>query len=191
MAIGRKRCSLLGSAKSHAIQVAAGNVLPISHQADIPLVGHAFEARIYAENPRNGFLPDGGTMSYLETPEPTCTFAFPFTAAIPSRDSVAGNAFAPNYTDATGVSPSLRLEQGFTQGDQIGVFYDPMIAKLIVHGRDRTDALRALRKALDQYRVVGFETNVPFLRTLAGDESFIEADVETGFIKVCKRIASL
>jgi 3-methylcrotonyl-CoA carboxylase alpha subunit len=59
-----------------------------------------------------------------------------------------------------------------------------MIAKLVVHGRDRTEALRMLRKGLDEYRVVGVATNVEFLRALAGNESFIEGDVETGFIPV-------
>jgi 3-methylcrotonyl-CoA carboxylase alpha subunit len=59
-----------------------------------------------------------------------------------------------------------------------------MIAKLVVHGRDRTEALRMLRKGLDEYRVVGVATNVEFLRALAGNESFIEGNVETGFIPV-------
>jgi 3-methylcrotonyl-CoA carboxylase alpha subunit len=64
------------------------------------------------------------------------------------------------------------------------VFYDPMIAKLVVHGRDRTEALRMLRKALEEYKVVGVSTNVEFLKTLAGNSSFIEGEVETGFISV-------
>lgn len=80
--------------------------------------------------------------------------------------------------------PSLRLEQGFAQGSQIGVFYDPMIAKLIAHGRDRTEALRVLRKALEEYKVVGVSTNVEFLRSLAGNSNFIQGEVETGFIPV-------
>jgi len=83
------------------------------------------------------------------------------------------------------MAPSLRLEQGFTQGSQIGVFYDPMIAKLVVHGRDRTEALRMLRKALEEYKVVGVATNIEFLRTLAGNEAFIDGEIETGFILVC------
>ena len=82
------------------------------------------------------------------------------------------------------IEPSVRLEQGFGQGSQIGVFYDPMIAKLVVHGRDRTEALRVLRKALDEYKVVGVSTNVEFLRTLAGNEAFVQGVVETGFIPV-------
>ncbi len=80
------------------------------------------------------------------------------------------------------LAPSLRLEQGFEQGAQIGMFYDPMIAKLVVHGRDRTEALRKLRTALEEYKVVGVSTNIEFLRTLAGHDAFIRAEVETGFI---------
>ena len=59
-----------------------------------------------------------------------------------------------------------------------------MIAKLIAHGRDRNEALRILRRALEEYKVVGVSTNIEFLRTLAGNEAFIQGDVETGFIKV-------
>lgn len=60
-----------------------------------------------------------------------------------------------------------------------------MIAKLVVHGRDRTEALRMLRKALEEYKVVGVSTNIEFLRMLAGNDAFIEGEVETGFIPVC------
>ena len=59
-----------------------------------------------------------------------------------------------------------------------------MIAKVVVHGKDRTEALRILREALDEYHVVGVSTNVEFLRTLAGNSSFINAELETGFIPV-------
>jgi acetyl/propionyl-CoA carboxylase alpha subunit len=147
-------------------QVAAGNPLPLS-QSEIPMVGHAFEARIYAENPRNDFLPDSGRLLYLSAPTPTHVFAPPAAAA--SRS----------------VAPAVRVEQGFGTGAQIGVFYDPMIAKLVVHGADRTEALRALRVALEEYQIVGVTTNIPFLRALASHPAFIEAQVETGFIPVC------
>ena len=147
----------------------------------IPLVGHAFEARIYAENPRNNFLPDSGSLHFLSTPTPTHTFA-PSFAHLPSLGSQPD--LRPIHRTDLALSPSLRLEQGFTQGSQIGVFYDPMIAKLVVHGRDRTEALRVLRRALEEYKVVGVSTNVDFLRTLAGNKAFIEGDVETGFIQV-------
>ncbi|KIY73336.1 hypothetical protein CYLTODRAFT_386910 [Cylindrobasidium torrendii FP15055 ss-10] len=145
------------------LEVAAGNALPLE-QSSIPMIGHAFEARIYAENPRNQFLPDSGQLLYLSTPPPTHTFA-------------------PTYSSGEDIQPSLRIEQGFEQGAQIGVFYDPMIAKVVTHGRDRTEALRVLRKALEQYHVVGLSTNVEFLKTLAGNQAFIDRELETGFIK--------
>ncbi|KAG1886179.1 carbamoyl-phosphate synthase L chain, ATP binding domain-containing protein [Suillus subluteus] len=164
------------------LEVAAGNPLPLS-QAQIPLVGHAFEARIYAENPRNDFLPDSGPLLYLDTPTPTHVFAPPIPS-LPHNDSCSELDSVKRSPDtSTHVAPSMRLEQGFTQGAQIGVFYDPMIAKLVVHARDRTSALRALRRALEEYKVVGVSTNVEFLRMLAGNGAFINGEVETGFIK--------
>ncbi|KAH9159765.1 hypothetical protein EDB89DRAFT_2083090 [Lactarius sanguifluus] len=143
------------------LEVAAGNPLPLS-QSEIPMVGHAFEARIYAENPRNDFLPDSGRLVHLSTPVPTHVFAPPVSTL--------------------SATPSVRVEQGFGTGAQIGVFYDPMIAKLVVHGADRTEALRALRVALEKYQVVGVSTNIAFLRALAGHPAFIAAEVDTGFI---------
>jgi 3-methylcrotonyl-CoA carboxylase alpha subunit len=167
-----------------SLQVAAGNTLPLT-QASIPLVGHAFEARIYAENPRNNFLPDSGPLLYLSTPTPTHIFA-PEFSPISKAPGTSSSDLTPSLSshDSTLIHPSLRIEQGFTQGSQIGVFYDPMIAKVVVHGKDRTEALRMLRKALDEYHVVGVSTNVEFLRTLAGNERFINEELETGFIPV-------
>ena len=165
------------------LEVAAGNPIPRS-QESIPLVGHSFEARIYAENPRNNFLPDSGTLLYLSTPPPTDIFAREFAERAPLSSSDLAEVLAVTPDTEQRFSPSLRIEQGFTQGAQIGVYYDPMIAKVVVHGRDRTEALRMLRKALDEYHVVGVSTNVEFLRTLAGNPAFIAAEVETGFIPV-------
>lgn len=108
--------------------------------------------RIYAENPRNNFMPDVGPLLYLSTPSP---------------------------------NENLRLEEGFKEGSNVEVFYDPMISKLVAHGRDRTEALRVLGKALEEYHVVGVSTNIEFLRSLAANEHFINGDVETGFIPVC------
>ncbi|OCH90560.1 hypothetical protein OBBRIDRAFT_812673 [Obba rivulosa] len=164
------------------LEVAAGNPLPLPQTA-IPLVGHAFEARIYAENPRNNFLPDSGQLLYLSTPVPTHIFAPPLSIqAQPQNGVSADSLFTPLRDLSVKVVPSVRLEQGFEQGAQIGVFYDPMIAKLVVHGNDRTEALRRLRGALEEYKVVGVSTNVEFLRTLAGNQAFIDGEVETGFI---------
>jgi acetyl/propionyl-CoA carboxylase alpha subunit len=106
----------------------------------------------------------------------------PATASLSAPDLEAeATRIVPSVSS---LPPSIRLEQGFLQGSQIGVFYDPMIAKLVVHGRDRTEALRVLRGALEEYHVVGLSTNIEFLRSLAGNEAFVEGDVETGFIKV-------
>ncbi|KAG6879320.1 hypothetical protein C0992_003537 [Termitomyces sp. T32_za158] len=162
------------------LQVAAGNPLPLT-QGSIPLIGHAFEARIYAENPRNNFLPDSGSLLYLSMPSPTHVFA-PEYPPIPARPPTFNLQPSLNSHDSMTINPSLRIEQGFLRGSQIGVFYDPMIAKVVVHGKDRTEALRMLRKALSEYRVVGVSTNVEFLQTLAGNPSFVNAELETGFI---------
>lgn len=149
------------------------------------MVGHAFEARIYAENPRNNFLPDSGSLLYLSTPTPTHTFAPKYPPSKSFTSACGPDLVPPDSSDAVlQVIPSLRIEQGFTPGASIGVFYDPMIAKVVVHGRDRTEALRLLRKALDEYHVVGVSTNVEFLKNLAGNQSFIDGEVETGFISV-------
>ncbi|KAL1412689.1 hypothetical protein Q8F55_000436 [Vanrija albida] len=129
------------------LSVAAGNELPLS-QADVPCIGHAFEARIYAERPEANFLPDAGRLIHTAAP----------------RD-------APH-----------RLDTGFREGDDVSSYYDPMIAKLIVHGRDRTEALALLRSALDQYQVVGPSTNVEFLRSVASHPDFVAGPVETNFI---------
>lgn len=159
------------------LEVASGNPLPLA-QSEIPRVGHAFEARcveilgswtltrthpenvdfcrIYAENPRNNFLPDVGPLLYLSTPP---------------------------------AAPNLRIEEGFAQGSNIEVFYDPMISKLVAHGRDRTEALRVLGKALEEFHIVGVSTNIEFLRSLAANQHFIDAEVETGFIAVCSMLS--
>jgi 3-methylcrotonyl-CoA carboxylase alpha subunit len=88
------------------------------------------------------------------------------------------------YLSTPSPSASLRLEEGFKQGSNIEVYYDPLISKLVAHGRDRTEALRVLGKALEEYHVVGVSTNIEFLRTLAGHHAFIAGEVETSFIEV-------
>ncbi|KAI7821468.1 carbamoyl-phosphate synthase L chain, ATP binding domain-containing protein [Kickxella alabastrina] len=131
------------------LEVAAGNRLP-QLQDEIQCTGHAFEARIYAENTDTGFLPDTGRLVHLRAPAE---------------------------------SPDVRVETGVRAGDTISVHYDPMIAKLVVRGSDRREALRVLRKALAEYEVVGVHTNLGFLRRLAASPDFAAGDVETGFIE--------
>ncbi len=130
------------------LRVAAGQSLPLS-QDQLQINGHAFEARIYAEDPDNDFLPVTGTLSYLQPPEE---------------------------------NPNVRVDTGVLQGDEVSVYYDPMIAKLIVWDEDRNRALSRLTQALSEYRISGMTTNVEFLYNLANSEPFRKADLDTGFI---------
>jgi len=77
----------------------------------------------------------------------------------------------------------MRIETGVIQGDEVSVFYDPMIAKLVIWEKDRNSAIKSLKNALDQYKVVGPNTNVQFLKDLITHRAFIAGDVETGFIQ--------
>lgn len=131
------------------LRVAAGQDLPLT-QDQLQINGHSFEARIYAEDPGNDFLPVTGTLSYLQPPEE---------------------------------SPHVRVDTGVLQGDEVSVFYDPMIAKLIVWDENRDRALSRLAEALSQYRISGMTTNIEFLYNLATAEPFRKADLDTGFIE--------
>ena len=132
------------------LRVASGEALP-RRQADIRLSGHAFEARIYAEDPARGFLPATGTLHHLRFPE-------------------------------TIQEAALRVETGVRQGDAVSPFYDPMIAKLVVHADDRPAALAALSDALARTEIAGSTVNTAFLAALAADEDFAAGDVDTGLI---------
>jgi 3-methylcrotonyl-CoA carboxylase alpha subunit len=81
-------------------------------------------------------------------------------------------------------SSVVRIETGVHQGDLVSVHYDPMISKLVVWGKNRTEALRIFRKALGDFQVVGPHTNIEFLKVLSSHKSFIDGDVDTGFIQV-------
>jgi 3-methylcrotonyl-CoA carboxylase alpha subunit len=129
--------------------VAAGEPLPLA-QDEIPIHGHAFEARVYAEDPDNDFLPVTGTLGYLQPPEE---------------------------------STHVRVDTGVRQGDEISVYYDPMIAKLIVWDETRERALHRLAAALAEYRIGGTVTNLDFLYNLATSRPFMEAELDTGFIE--------
>ena len=135
------------------LRVAAGEPLP-KLQHELTINGHAIEARIYAENPEKGFLPSTGKLDYVHMPE-----AVQFTLG------------------------ALRIDAGVTQGDVISPFYDPMIAKLIVHGKDRAEALTRMAQALAACQVVGPATNVAFLGRLIASEPFAGADLDTGLIE--------
>ena len=132
------------------LRVAAGEALPL-RQDQVAISGHAFEARIYAEDPQRDFLPAAGRLARFDLPDPR---------------------------------PWLRVDAGLEAGDGVAVDYDPMIAKLVVHGPDRAVALRRLGEALSGLRIGGATTNLDFLRRVARDPAFAEAgdELDTGFI---------
>jgi len=142
------------------LRVACGEPLPLS-QAELAIHGHALEARIYAENPDNNFLPSIGTLRHLRMPE-AVSFSLGENPAHP----------AP-----------VRIDSGVRAGDAISPFYDPMIAKLIVWGRDREEALALMASALTHYQVVGLTTNIAFLKRLVESAPFASADLDTGLIE--------
>ncbi|MFC4522761.1 acetyl/propionyl/methylcrotonyl-CoA carboxylase subunit alpha [Cupriavidus pinatubonensis] len=142
------------------LRVAAGEPLPLK-QEQLHIHGHALEARIYAENPDKQFLPSTGTLRFLRTP-PAVQFMR------------GGDAHGP---------AGVRIDAGVREGDTISPYYDPMIAKLIVWGKDRDEALARMRQALAAYHVVGLSTNVAFLQRLVKSEAFRTADLDTGLIE--------
>jgi 3-methylcrotonyl-CoA carboxylase alpha subunit len=135
------------------LRVAAGEPLPMQQQ-DLHIDGHAIEARIYAENPEKGFLPSTGSLLHLRLP-----------------DAVA---FAHG---------EVRIDSAVRQGDAITPHYDPMIAKLIVHGDDRSQALSRMQQALQAIEIVGPATNVAFLSRLIATPAFTDAELDTGLIE--------
>jgi propionyl-CoA carboxylase alpha chain len=144
------------------IRVAAGETLP-SHMigAPMPIRGHAFESRVYAEDPFRGFLPSTGRLSRYIEPQ---TFA--------DRD--------PYLSPANNM---IRADSGIVQGSEISMYYDPMICKLITHAGNREDALDKMRAALDAYVVRGLGHNISFLRALCAHPRFMVGDMSTAFIK--------
>ncbi|MES2928363.1 MAG: acetyl/propionyl/methylcrotonyl-CoA carboxylase subunit alpha [Pseudomonadota bacterium] len=134
------------------LRVASGEPLPLQQQ-DLRITGHAIEARICAENPDNNFLPATGALNVYALPE-CVTF---------ERGAV-------------------RVDSGVRQGDAISPFYDSMVAKLIVHGDTRAQALARLDEALAQTHIVGLATNVQFLRRVARTEAFASAKLDTALI---------
>ncbi len=127
------------------LRVAAGEALPC-RQDELSLTGHAFEARLYAEDVPKGFLPATGTLTHLE------------------------------------FSETARADSGVRSGDEISPWYDPMIAKITVHGATRDIALRKLADALAKTQVAGTVTNLAFLGALANHTGFASGEVDTGLI---------
>ncbi|MBK9134828.1 MAG: acetyl-CoA carboxylase biotin carboxylase subunit [Betaproteobacteria bacterium] len=137
------------------LRIAAGEPLPLT-QDELVMRGHAIEARICAENPDNNFLPATGRLDVARWPEHV-TFR---------RDEVLA-----------------RVDSGVSEGDAITPYYDSMIAKLIVWGENRAQALARLEAALRDTHIVGLATNVAFLRRVVASRAFAHADLDTALIE--------
>ena len=136
------------------LRVASGEPLPL-RQDQLQITGHAIEARICAETPDKQFLPATGTLG---------VYALPAHRSFERADH------------------GVRVDSGVRQGDTISPFYDSMVAKLIVHGRTRAEALARLDAALATTHIVGLNTNVQFLRHVVTSESFAQARLDTALI---------
>ena len=134
------------------LRVASGEKLPLQ-QEQLHITGHAIEARLCAENPDHDFLPSTGTLQVLRWPE--------------------GVSF---------VRGAVRVDSGVRAGDVISPYYDSMLAKLIVHGANREEALARLDRALAQTQIVGLHSNVQFLRYVLQSPSFAQAQLDTALI---------
>jgi len=129
------------------ILVAEGKPLSIV-QEDLTIKGHSIEARVYAEDANNQFLPDVGILHTYIRPQ--------------------GNG--------------VRVDDGFEQGMEIPIFYDPMIAKLITYGETRDEAIQKMIRAIDEYQISGVQTTLPFCRYVMKHEAFVSGEFDTNFV---------
>ncbi len=137
------------------LRIAAGQPLPL-RQEQLTMRGHAIEARICAENPDANFMPATGSLHFARWPE---------HVAFERSDTLA------------------RVDSGVREGDAITPHYDSMIAKLIVWGDDRAQALARMDAALRDTHIVGLHTNVAFLRRVVATHAFATADLDTALIE--------
>jgi 3-methylcrotonyl-CoA carboxylase alpha subunit len=135
------------------LRIAAGEPLPLT-QDQVRVQGHAIEARICAETPDNDFLPATGRLQVMRIP------------------------LAQRFTQG-----KVRWDSGVREGDEISPYYDSMIAKLIVHGDTREQALAHLDQALSELHIVGVANNVAFLRQVVRSPSFAHAQLDTALIQ--------
>jgi len=139
------------------IRVAAGEKLSIT-QADVKRDGWAIECRINAEDPFRNFLPSTGRLVRFTPPQQSMWQA--------NTEALLG----------------VRVDTGVQDGGEIPMFYDSMIAKLIVHGKDRNEAIAKMREALNGFVIRGISSNIPFQAALLAHPKFVAGDFNTGFI---------
>ncbi|TXH86732.1 MAG: acetyl/propionyl/methylcrotonyl-CoA carboxylase subunit alpha [Rhodoferax sp.] len=139
------------------IRVAAGEKLPIT-QADVKRDGWAIECRINAEDPFRNFLPSTGRLVRFTPPPQTM------------------------FQSDTSKLQGVRVDTGVAEGGEIPMYYDSMIAKLIVHGKDRKEAIAKMREALNGFVIRGISSNIPFQAALLAHPKFVTGQFNTGFI---------
>lgn len=137
------------------LRVAYGEKLSIA-QDDLKINGWAVEARVYAEDPYRNFLPSIGRLKRFHPP---------------AEGPIAG---APG---------TVRMDSGVREGDEISMYYDPMIAKLVTHGATRDEAIDTQQAALDRYHIEGIQDNIPFVATVFDQPRFRSGDITTAYIK--------
>jgi len=130
------------------IKVARGEHLSIQ-QEDLKIIGHALELRVYAEDPRNNFLPSIGTLEVYKKP----------------------------------TGEGVRLDDGYREGMDIPIYYDPMIAKLVTHGSTRAEAIRKMVEAIADFTIKGVETTLEFGTFVCKHEAFLSGNFDTHFVK--------
>lgn len=130
------------------IKVARGEQLTFS-QEDLEIKGHAIEVRVYAEDPKNKFLPDIGTLQTYQRPG--------------------------------GIG--VRVDDGFEEGMEVPIYYDPMLSKLITYGKDREEAIERMIRAIEDYQVAGIETTLSFGKYVMQHPAFTSGDFDTHFVK--------
>lgn len=130
------------------IRIAEGKALEYK-QEDLKIIGHAIEVRVYAEDPKNNFLPDIGKLVTYKRPQ----------------------------------GPGIRVDDGFEEGMEIPIYYDPMIAKLVTHGKDRQEAIQRMLRAIDEYTISGIATTLDFCRFVLQHEAFTSESFDTKFVE--------
>ena len=135
------------------LRVAYGEKLAIE-QKDLKINGWAIESRVYAEDPYRKFLPSIGRLKRFHPPE----------------EGPLGEG-------------TVRMDSGVREGDEISMFYDPMIAKLVTHGKDRDTALDTQAAALDRFHIEGIQDNIPFVAAVMDEKRFRSGDITTAYIK--------
>jgi propionyl-CoA carboxylase alpha chain len=153
----------------HMINVAAGIPLPerLTKQTFVPIQGWAMESRVYAEDPFRNFLPSIGPLITYKEPE----------LFEPSEEE--RTLYPGKYAGGS----TVRIDTGVFEGGTISMWYDPMICKLVVHGKDRDETIKVMNKALDQYVVQGLGNNLPFLRDVMRNPVYKSGDYSTKFIE--------